>query len=160
MATTVDGAGGGEGACSSSSPSSSSGAGGALVVCSLPVYPKVVTASLRKIMKEIDLTDEGRRKIAIHRMTLPETLHAGGSGIKAIRDASIIELMIDATTVKEVDVMRGRELIRQQLEPGSQWSTTEQQKQTPTTEPVIPPSATTRKRGSLGSICLVVRRPG
>ena len=178
----------------SPSSASASAAGGASAVCTLPVYPKVVTASLRQAMKDINLDDADRRQKAVSQMELPEGLRQNKAGLRSIRDAAVIELNINSESVKEVDVMRGREMIRQQLEP-ILWSTEQQQLHEKTAEPDSSPSpssapsqAATRgsttpttqqaqqsssstttttttnnkinKRGSMGSICLVVRRPG
>lgn len=203
-----DGGGGRGGACGPTtttitSPTTTSGSGSktgtaAPPVCSLPVYPKVVTAYLRDQMKRVQFDDSTCMEQALARMELPEGLRPGNPS-RAIRDAAVVELRISVEEgVQEVDVMRGREMIKQQQQPVA-WAT-EQSIGTDGTDGGhsndddvdndnkkddennsndvntcslsnnksngINSTTTTNlysdhsDRGSMGSICLVVRRPG
>jgi hypothetical protein len=121
-------------------------------VCTTAVYPRAVTASIRRQLKDINLQDKERREQALHRLKLPETMLVTSSGYKTMRDAAMIELQFPeptkilssssssntttndnstATTVfvQEIDVLRGKEVVQQNTK-------------------------------EIGSICMVVRRPG
>jgi hypothetical protein len=117
-------------------------------VCSPSVYPRAVTASIRRQLKDVNLQDTVRREQALEVLKLPETMVVTSNGYKTIRDAAMIELQfleptkisssstndkstISTTTsfVHEIDVLRGREMIQQNTKEN-------------------------------GSICMVVRRPG
>jgi hypothetical protein len=105
-----------------------SGGGGGGGVCDLPVYPRAVTSSLRQQIKSIQLDDTAKVDQATGKLQLPSTMDA-----RTLNDATIIELEFDADggRVHEVDVLRGREMVKQYC---------------------------TSK--GYGSVCLVVRRPG
>jgi hypothetical protein len=113
-------------------------ANGGPSICAVPIYPREVTASLRREMKAINLNDAQRRKIALERLQLPDTMTLTSNGYKTMKDAAMIELQFsehnkdnenDSKLVHEVDVVRGREMVK-------------------------------HNTGDVGSICMVVRRPG
>lgn len=81
-------------------------------VCSLPVYPRAVTASLRREIAELKLDDAVKMENARTRLRLPETM----INDRNLKDAVVVELEIDDRSVKEVDVLRGREMIRLQTQ--------------------------------------------
>ena len=140
---------------------------GGPAICAVPVYPRAVTASLRQEMKTINLQDKERRAKALNNLKLPSTMAPTANAYKTMRDAAMIELQFagsrrssrlndsfrsteptalnesfrssldgsnrSATTtanlVQEIDVVRGKEMVKHQTK-------------------------------SVGSICMVVRRPG
>ena len=132
---------------------------GGPAICAVPVYPRAVTASLRKEMKQINLQDMDRRAKALENLKLPRTMAPTSNAYKTMRDAAMIELQFagrrpsrlndsfrseslndspqsssldgstEAALVQEIDVVRGKEMVKYQTK-------------------------------SVGSICMVVRRPG
>lgn len=78
-------------------------------VCSKPVYPTFLTAALRNQMKDVHLTETSKIEDATSALRLPETMV---NNIRNLKDAAMVELSIDDRSVKEVDVVRGREMIR------------------------------------------------
>jgi hypothetical protein len=61
-------------------------------------------------MKDLQLTDAARMEEALNRLRLPETM----TNSKNLMDSAMVELNIDDQSVREVDVLRGREMIRLQ----------------------------------------------
>ncbi|KAG7337797.1 AhpC/TSA antioxidant enzyme [Nitzschia inconspicua] len=72
-------------------------------ICAVPVYPREVTASLRKEIKTIDLNNAQQRKLALQRLQLPETMVLTSNGYRTMKDAAMIELQfpeLDKTKTK------------------------------------------------------------
>jgi hypothetical protein len=81
-------------------------------VCSIPIYPRAVTSSLRKQMKEIQLDDVEKQEESVERLKLPATMD-----VRQLNDATMIELEFSSehtmpSSVHEIDVLRGREMIK------------------------------------------------
>lgn len=131
-------------------------------VCAVPVYPREVTASLRQEMKTVNLDDNDRRQQALQRLQLPDTMTLSSSGYKTMKDAAMIELQFT-----EADPAISK----------SSTTATNAVTTTSTTSPEDgPPPQLLRfvqevdvvrgremikhNTGDVGSICLVVRRPG
>lgn len=79
-------------------------------VCTKSVYPSVLTATLRQQMKDVQLSDVVKMEDALNRLRLPDTMINN----RNLKDAAMVELAIDDRSVREVDVLRGREMIRLQ----------------------------------------------
>jgi hypothetical protein len=83
-------------------------------VCSIPIYPRAVTSSLRKQMKGIQLDDVEKQEESVEKLQLPATME-----VRRLNDATMIELEFSSSSdhavpssVREIDVLRGREMIK------------------------------------------------
>lgn len=132
---------------------------GGPAICAVPVYPRAVTASLRQQVKDINLADTERRQQALERLQLPETMKVDSNGYKTMRDAAMIELQFASNN-------------NNNNRRSSSWSTTSNNNTNPTQDAPFAPALVKEidvLRGremvknqtkSVGSICMVVRRPG
>ena len=135
---------------------------GGPAICAVPVYPRAVTASLRKQMKTINLDDVKRREEALQTLKLPATMMPTASPYKTMRDAAMIELQFaGGRRANHDDSFRLNESFRSSNLDGSNRSTTS------TSNPLVQEVDVVRGKEmvkhqtkSVGSIYLVVRRPG
>lgn len=110
-----------------SSSSNACGAGDGGGTCHVRIYPKEVIKSVREQMKKSLVLDPNVPVQVPPSMELDETMKSSASW----KDAAMVELRIDESSVHEIDVLRSREMV-QRHSGGNKY----------------------------GSICLVVRRPG
>ena len=135
---------------------------GGPAICAVPVYPRTVTASLRQEMKQINLQDADRRAKALKHLKLPATMAPTSSGYKTMRDAAMIELQFSGRRPSRLN-----DSFRTVTSTSMNESSLDGSNRSSGSAPLVQEIDVVRGKEmikhqtkSVGSICMVVRRPG